>query len=367
MINKPSDSVIRQILDLARWAPSGDNTQPWRFEVINEQHLVVHGHDTRHWCVYDLQGHASQLALGGLLETITIAASAHGLAVTAQRRLDSSDDHPIFDVRLAPHQGSANPLIPCIASRSVQRRPMRSHPLSAKEKEALEASVGSSFSVHWLEGWGSKFRVASLLFNNAKLRLTIPEAHAVHKRVIQWGARYSDDRMPGDSIGLDPIAAHLSSWLMQSWQRVDFFNTYLAGTWAPRIELDFVPALACAAHFVIAHKTAVDGSIDDYVAAGRAMQRFWLKAESLGLRLQPEMTPLIFSAYAREKIHFSDTKGATEHASRLAVQLSRLIGEEYSTRAVFMGRIGSAPPAKSRSLRLPLDRLMQDSDSQKAS
>lgn len=363
MVNKPPRSAIWQILDLARWAPSGDNTQPWRFEIINEQHVVVYGHDTRHWCIYDLQGHASQLALGGLLETILIAASAHGMAASAQRRLTSSDDHPIFDVRLTPHQGSTDPLIPCITSRSVQRRPMRTRPLSAKEKEALEASVGSNFSVRWLEGWGYKFRTASLLFNNAKLRLTIPEAHAVHKQVIQWGARYSDDRMPGDSIGLDPITARLSRWLMHSWQRVDFFNTYLAGTLTPRIELDFVPALACAAHFVIAHKTAGGSTIDDYVAAGRAMQRFWLTAESLGLRLQPEMTPLIFSAYAREKIHFSGTTGASEHASRLAAQLSRLIGEDYSVRAVFMGRIGNASPAKSRSLRLPLDRLIQDSSS----
>lgn len=365
MVNK--QSVIWQILDLARWAPSGDNTQPWRFEIINEQHVVVHGHDTRHWCVYDLQGHASQLALGGLLETITIAASTHGLTATEQRRLDSSDDHPIFDVHFSQqHPESANPLIPYITSRSVQRRPMRSRPLTAQEKEALEDSVGSSFCVRWLEGWGHKLSTASLLFNNAKLRLTIPEAHAVHKRVIEWGTRYSADRMPGDSIGLDPIAARLSSWLMKSWRRVDFFNTYLAGTWIPRIELDLVPALACGAHFVIANKTA-GRTIDDYVAAGRAMQRFWLKAESLGLRLQPEMTPLIFSAYAREKIHFSNIPRASERASRLAVQLSQLIGEDFSARAVFMGRIGSAPPAKSRSLRLPLDRLMHDSSSEKNS
>jgi hypothetical protein len=152
---------------------------------------------------------------------------------------------------------------------------------------------------------------------------------------------------------------------MQRWQRVGFFNTYLAGTWTPRIELDFLPALACAAHFVIIHKTAVGRAIDDYVAAGRAMQRFWLTAERLGLRLQPEMTPLIFTAYAREKIHFSDTKGASERASHLAVQLSQLIGEEFSAQAVFMGRIGSSTPAKSRSLRLPLDRLMHNSSSEK--
>ena len=29
--------ILLQILDLARWAPSGDNTQPWRFELIGDE------------------------------------------------------------------------------------------------------------------------------------------------------------------------------------------------------------------------------------------------------------------------------------------------------------------------------------------
>ena len=43
----PDRDVLIKLLDLARWAPSGDNTQPWRFEIAGEGHIVVHGHDTR--------------------------------------------------------------------------------------------------------------------------------------------------------------------------------------------------------------------------------------------------------------------------------------------------------------------------------
>lgn len=66
--------VVERILDRARWAPSGDNSQPWRFEVVADDHVIVHGHDTREWCVYDIDGRPSQLAHGALLETIAIAA-----------------------------------------------------------------------------------------------------------------------------------------------------------------------------------------------------------------------------------------------------------------------------------------------------
>lgn len=43
--------VLLKILELARWAPSGDNTQPWRFEIVSDDHIAIHGSDTRDWCV----------------------------------------------------------------------------------------------------------------------------------------------------------------------------------------------------------------------------------------------------------------------------------------------------------------------------
>jgi len=105
-------SAIAQILDLARWAPSGDNTQPWQFELIDESRLVVHGFDTREHCVYDLDGHPSQISLGALLETMAIAASGLGLRMNARRRRDCEDARPMIDVRFVDDAAlAADPLI----------------------------------------------------------------------------------------------------------------------------------------------------------------------------------------------------------------------------------------------------------------
>ncbi|MFC3374318.1 nitroreductase family protein [Rugamonas sp. CCM 8940] len=85
----PLDDTLRHILELARWAPSGDNSQPWRFEIIDARRLVVHGHDTRAYCVYDLDGHPSQMSLGALLETMALAAGTYQLSMSVRRRHDS--------------------------------------------------------------------------------------------------------------------------------------------------------------------------------------------------------------------------------------------------------------------------------------
>lgn len=352
------DSVLENILDQARWAPSGDNTQPWRFEVVDPRHVVVHGFDTRSHCVYDLDGHPSQLSLGALLESMALAASSHGLRMEARRRGGLPDTLPTFDVHFVDSPGMLpDPLAAFLPQRSVQRRRLSTRHLRASEKAALAASLPPGYSVQWFEGWRMRLACARLMYDNAKLRLTMPEAHKVHRDVIEWGARFSADRIPEQALGVDPMTARLMRWVMHSWRRVDFFNTWLGGTIAPRLQMDLLPGLYCAAHFVLLAE-APPRHIDDYVAAGRAMQRFWLTATQLGLQLQPELTPLIFARYVRERRAFSRTDGMLELAQELALQCQAVLGAVAFDRAVFLGRIGAGPAAQARSLRRPLQDLL---------
>lgn len=354
----PIPQPIADILELARWAPSGDNTQPWRFEVLDNRQLVVHAFDTRDHCVYDLDGHSSQIAHGALLETLAIAASAHGLRAQVARRADAPDTHPEYRIELVADPAVVpDPLLPHVRQRSVQRRLMRTTPLTPAQKQALQDAVGKLYTVHWFEGAAARGRMARLMFDNARIRLTLPEAYAVHRDIIEWNARYSEDRVPDRALGLDPGTLKLMRWVMASWRRVEFFNTYLAGHLTPRIEMDLLPGLFCAAHFALVAGRAPE-TIDDYVAAGRALQRFWLTATGLGLQLQPEMTPLIFGRYVRQGRTFSQQPGVADTAAKLARQLADHLPDGEAECAVFLGRIGHGRPASSRSLRLALQRLL---------
>lgn len=351
-------SVMERILDGARWAPSGDNTQPWRFEIVDESHLVVHGFDTRRDCLYDFRGQSSYIAHGALLETIAVCASGFGLAVEAARRGDSAADAPLYDLRFTPQPGLiSDPLLPYVKLRSVQRRPLSAATLGARAKAALEAALGAEMRVLWFEGLRDKWRVARMLSANGRLRLLTPEAYTVHRGAIARGARFSADKIPDAAVGLDPVTTRLMHWAMASWDRVSLMNRYLGGTWVPGIELDVLPALACGAHFVFVAARPPE-TPDDFVAAGRALQRFWLTATRLGLRLQPEMTPLIFSWYVRAGLRFSSAPGVWDRALAVQRRLEGLIGPDLLPRAVIMGRIGSGPAPKARSLRLPLEELM---------
>ncbi|RUM94634.1 MAG: thiamine biosynthesis protein ThiF [Thiothrix sp.] len=359
LVSSPK-STLEMILDLARWAPSGDNAQPWRFEVIDKTHLVVHGSDTREHCIYDLQGHASQLSLGALLENIKIAATAHNLNIEIQRRENINETTPTFDVRFqGDEQIVCDPLNAYIAERTVQRRAMRLRKLSSKQRVAMESALPEGYRVLWVEGLKARSKAARLAFFNGGLRLTLPEAYTTHKNVIDWeNPTFSSDRIPAHAVGLDRMTLHLTRWAMQSWNRIAFMNRYLGGTLLPRIQLDLIPGLFCSGYFILLADQRPQ-TVDDFVSAGGVMQRFWLTATSLGLYIQPVMTPLIFQEYVLDDVAFSDDPIMRDRAKIVADRLQQLTGNQNSNQGIFMGRIGSGSPPPARSTRLPLGELIR--------
>ena len=359
-MSAPDRSTLMAILDLARWAPSGDNSQVWRFEILADDHVVVHGFDTRDHIIYDLDGYASRMGLGALLETMRVAATRYGLETRVSRRVDAPETKPTFDVRLVPSDAAPSPLIDAITTRCVQRRPMRTESVRPEHKQALQEAVGPGYEVGWLEGFDGRRRGASLLKESARLRLRLPEAFPVHKGAIEPGAKFSIDRIPDQAVGLDPLTFKLVHWAMRDWQRMSFFNKYMGGVFFPSYQLDFVPGLLCAGLVYIKAARAPQ-SLDEEVAAGAAMQRLWLKLTTLGLVHQPAITPLIFSRYVRVGRRFSAESWSDGEAAALRESLRAIVGPD-DERVVWMGRIGYGRPPKSRSLRLPLSRLLMTSE-----
>ena len=358
-MSAPTQSILRNILDHARWAPSGDNMQQWLFEITSDNEIVIHGQDTRDHCVYDLEGHASLLAIGALLQTVEISATKHQLTTTIQRTSKENSDRPTFHIEFNEDSSLApNPLLEFIPQRTTQRRAMSTRRLTGHTKEEIESSLGESYTVIWLDDFRQRLQSAILMFRNAKIRLTCPEAFHTHSTIMEKNARYSEDRIPDKAVGLDPILTKMMHWSMQSWERVDFLNNYMMGTLMPRIELDLLPGILCGSHFAIISKEPLEDT-DHFIQGGMALQRLWLTATQQGLFIQPEMTPLIFSRYMRSGIQFSERTSVTDLANRLSVKLDQLIGAENSPRAVFMGRLGHGPKPSSRSIRKPLPMLMK--------
>ena len=163
---------------------------------------------------------------------------------------------------------------------------MRTTPLTPEQSAALQAAVGENFTVRVFSSFQERLSVAGLLWDNAYIRLTCPEAFPVHYGIIEWNVRYSVDRIPDQATGADPMTVKIMPWAMKSWERMNFLNRYMGATIAPRIQMDFLPGIACAAHLLLIAKEKPDG-LAAYLQAGAALQRLWLTATRVGLHLQP--------------------------------------------------------------------------------
>ncbi len=354
-----SHETLTRIIELARWAPSGDNTQPWRFEIVDDLRLRVHGSDTRDHILYDYDGHPSHIAHGALLETVRIAATGWGLRASWSVTSAGDDRSPVYDVLLASDATvQRDPLFDCIEKRTVQRRPMQTTPLTETQRKALVQSVGEGFTVQLFETGRERRQVAGLLWDSAKIRLTCPEAFPVHEEIIEWGARFSKDRIPEEAVGVDPMTARLMHWVMHSWARVQFFNRFMFGTVAPRLQLDLLPGLRCAAH-VLVRPRKPPTQLADWVQLGVAVQRIWLTATHQGLHLQPEMTPVIFRWYARAGRRFSTLQSLATDADRVAHKFEHIAGAATADHFGFFARVGVSPVPVSRSIRLDVPDLMK--------
>lgn len=349
-----NEDLWNTILEEARWAPSGDNTQPWRFEREDPLRIVVHGLSTEAYCLYDVGGRMSAVAVGALLESVSIAASRYGYAVKSTLRSAQTCPEAIvsYELALTKSNSAIDSLAPYIIERQTHRFALGRRALTSDEKNELERSVPKTVTVTWIEGQ-ARDRFARMLYRTGTLKVVLPELHALYERVIEKNAIKSIDRIPDHALGLDPLATLIAHWALKKKKTAAFFNTYCGGTIIPRVETDLIPGFFCGAHFALS-LDHYPNTIDEWVSVGRSVQRFWLTVTKLGLLFQPEMAPLIFAGFSMEGRNFS----IHPHANHIAVELAKNLEHFLDARkAVFLGRIGDGTKRASRSTRLSLKDL----------
>ncbi len=369
----PSSRLLA-VLDLARWAPSGDNTQPWRFEVLGERLLRIHldAPDPAH--PYEYRGGTPMLLAGGaLLESLRVAARADGWTIDWH----IEPDEPLWrilvqfrdDPPLSPGGRAASAEEPGVAAlmlRSVARGPLGTRPLTAMQKARLSAALGPELEITWHESLAARVVMGRLGAIATDIRLRTPETFQVHRHMVDWHRQRSPDGLPAGAIGLDRPTLAIMRWAMRDWSRMQRLNKVL-GTWSAQLQLDLRPAIASAAFFVVRTRTRDDGVMrtrtrdDDAQATlrhGMALQHFWLVAEELGLAMQPALATLAFAHHGRHGTAFTADATLRERAARLAARLEAVTGDADSL--VFLGRLGQRRPGLPgpRSVRRSLEELL---------
>ena len=352
--------ALENILDVARWAPSGDNAQPWTFEILSEDKIILYVHCATENVYEYADGQPTLISAGALLENIEVAAPAFHKQAHWQYRGLADNVHAIEISFQANERASSDPLFAQIERRSVDRRPYKMQPLTAEQRATLAACLDGNIQLSWFEALADRWKIAKLNRMATEIRLRIPETFEIHNRIVDWDNVQSIRGIPALALGLDPFTLKIMRWTLARRRRTEIANA-LGSPATASLQMDILPGLFCAGYFAFSldeWAQEAQQRVIQILKVGQSMQRFWLQATSIGLVIQPCLAPLAFAYYGSHKQVFTSHRSSEKAAERLSVFMREILG--FSGQTVFLGRIGfPRSPSPSRSLRHPLTSLVR--------
>lgn len=268
----PSDELaqMKEIVRYATLAPSGHNTQCWRFRLENRS-IAILPDLSRRTPVVDPDDHHLFVSLGCAAENLVQAARAFGFMGHAEFSPATSG---AITVALERSKAEESPLFKAIPHRQCARTGFDGRPLAAEELRLLEAAgTGDGVAVILLTEREAMEKVLEYVVQGNTMQINNP---AFVSELESW-IRFSDgeairtgDGLTARSTGSPSAPRWLGRLLFRAFFRVKPENDKYAR---------HIRSSAGIAVFV----SNVDDK-DHWVEAGRCYERFALQATALGIR-----------------------------------------------------------------------------------
>ncbi|MCZ8516860.1 Rv1355c family protein [Paenibacillus filicis] len=348
--------LIRFFVNHAVLAPSGGNCQPWQFCYQHDKLHIIHDRK-RSKNLLDTTNHGSYIALGAAIENIVIAArfrqydsKVNLFPFDENRDIAASIEFaPFQDIYPEPEESLYHEISKRVTNRHVDSTDL----ITENELDRLnEALMSDNSKLHLVTDKQVMCEIADLLGQGDRIRFLNPELHREMMGEIRWNDKQTLETYYGiDLKTLEMTSAQAAG--MRLLARPEVANILY--------QMNGGKALEKGAKDSIAYSSAV-GLIsmigrqnEDWIKAGRQIQRLWLTATKLGLAFQP-MTALLFMF---DLLHQGSNTlfSAIEKADlmNLHSDLYRLFNLPPDMTPVMLFRIAKADEVTIRSLRLPVD------------
>lgn len=343
------EEKIQKILEYAIWAPSGDNTQPWRFKIQGPQvYFYLNPDADNKFLNFKLGG--TLISCGCAIENICVASVGFGL----QANIELQDENPDFLVAIILFQEVVkdelveHELFKVIKERCTNRNFYKNARLDEAEKRYLLES--NQKNLEYFKIYENDSDRKTLGKFGADAEIIILENRQLHNLLFEdiiWTEKQELSKHKGlyiKTMEFNPI------------QKLLF---YLASHWPIMrilIRLGFAKFVAKEDAYkystgsFIGTIEAKGNSWSDFVNSGRLFQNVWLRATKLGLALQPLIANIFLIKSWKENKNFMEL--SQEHISILAqseVNLNSVVGAGKNLHILF--RCGYSKPASARSSR----------------
>lgn len=262
---------FEKIIHYGIQAPSGHNTQPWKFRV-QQSTILIYPDYNRKLSVVDSDNHALFISLGCALENLVIAANHLGYREKIEYYFDGNDD--CIQVALTPDcSGDSSKLFDQIEKRQVTRSNFTVKQIPEQELNALIAMAKEE-------------NTGVLVFHRNEFDTLIPfieegnllqfRNKSFKRELMSWvrfndaTARRTNDGLRGASMG------HPSA---PAWLGKLFFNLFDSAEKEMKKTTGLIRSSSLLLLFL-----ALKNNKDTWVKLGRSYERVALKATALGIK-----------------------------------------------------------------------------------
>ncbi|HZU34496.1 MAG TPA: hypothetical protein VFA18_01235, partial [Gemmataceae bacterium] len=280
--------VLTFLLDAAVRAPSGDNTQPWRFQVDEDASCISFLLDeARDPSPMNAGQRMARIAVGAALENVIHTATAKGWQV----ELAAPSPPALAAVRVVCANQVTSEVDPTVAARLTNRRPYDCQPVPPAVLQRLMAKTPPMDGVdtHWIVD-RQRLAVLACLIGRAD-GLMFGERHMRHAFLrnirfdappaaeVEEGLSLASLELPSKSIFALRMLRWLPGWVLRSFGGLRAFASN-----AQRL-VDSASGLCMI--------TAPDDRCSTDLTVGRAMARAWLSLTTEGMSAQPMMSLVV--------------------------------------------------------------------------
>ena len=329
-------------------APSGDNLQPWSFGADGETLLLRHD-PHRDLSLFNVQHLASFIALGAVLENISIAASTEGYRALVEYHADTRDEDFVARIRFEPG-AEHDSLADFLDKRCTNRK---SYAARAIDPEVIKRLTAKStpfptIELSWVQDITRLKQLGQIIARADRLIFENPLIHAHLFSTIRWNqaeVEITRDGLPIKSLELGR-AGSLAFRGLKRWSVVNFLNRFGFSKAAAKNSVMLMRR--CSAAGLI---TAPDTSPRGFMEAGRVFQRIWLHVTKEKLTLQP-MTAVIF-LQLRARLRSCDglSQDQIVVVNALRRDLDTFFALPVDRVPAMLFRVGQAPAPSSRTIR----------------
>jgi hypothetical protein len=341
------DAWLTSLLQAAVRAPSGDNTQPWRFVVDAAAGRVeVHLDETRDPSPMNAGQRMARIALGAAVENLLRTAQSNGWDV----ELEEATRPALAVVRVRPGPDAVGAPARGVAERVTNRQFYDGRPVPPDTLAWLAQQTPplGGVTTHWISDRERITALAALVGQADALMFGEPSMRRAFFSKVRFDAPYNAAVEDGLSLASLELSAperlglrlmrRLPGWLLR-------FAGVLRSMGARARKLVESASGLCLI-------VAPDADAETDLLVGRAVQRAWLALTERELAVQPMMSLLVLENAADHGPAELVTALGREHLAALREGLRTLAPEIGDGRPAFLMRFGYAPPPSGRTGRL---------------